>query len=714
MRLFLKKLKNVFAASAAAAAVLLSMCCVPAAAVTGYNRAEVFSFCSETESSYSKPNGTVVESGALSWMLYDSGVSRINGDGLYIGEGYIKLKGNNPVNEFSDFRMEIVYSSSSADGNADDGKPFLVASAKDYTGTVSLITNSGTLLGIAENGDVYYKGKKINHADSGNAADILTAKNPAVNPGDECKLTLNYVDGRLTVTLTYNSGKTAVKLIENHACEIAGLRQFILGADKTKRLGNVTYKSVSVSEYGEYVPSGSGVKALVQTGEAIKEYNSVNTALSDALAQSKNGNSPVLMLYSDITLSGPVTVPDGKSLTVDLNGHTVNRNRHSTVSGDGCVFYVKAGASLTITDSDPDSQNYSSAIRGGVITGGAGDDCGGGIHLSEASRLTMTGGSVVGCITNDHGGAVRVDGSGVKISISNAGFYSNMTLDSSDNSHGGAIYTDYSDCEVTVKNTVFEANYSEDNGGAVYINDGKFYAENCIFNANKSLDDGGAVYIESDSEASFDRCTFVNNRSDGQAGAVYCNSGDGTRLSGTFRKNTAGGAGGALFINGDKVSVQDAVITGNITGDRGGGMYVDEMYDINIQGRLTVKDNFKTDKSRDDIFLDSIGIASAEIYDGGLYDGSEVWVLTAGSSQTVSEYISEYQQRFFYSDDSGKSFQFLADNSETLRQTLVTSAIGNGNVRFVVASAAASAAVIITAVLIKKKKKGADRNEKEA
>lgn len=271
--------------------------------------------------------------------------------------------------------------------------------------------------------------------------------------------------------------------------------------------------------------------------------------------------------------------------------------------------------------------------------------------------------------------------------FSDADFYSNMTVDSADNSHGGAIYSDYSDCEILIKDSVFGGNYSEDCGGAFYVNDGKFTAMNCLFNSNKCLDDGGAA---------------------------YCNSSDGTRFSGVFRNNSAGGVGGALFVNGDKVSVQDAVITNNTTGDRGGAMYVDEMYDINIQGNLVVKNNYKSDGSRDDIFLDSVAVASAEIYDGGLYEDSEVWVLTSGSSQTVCGNISAYQQRYFHCDDSSKTMKFTPDSSKTQKQLLITSAIGDGNIKFIIIAAAA---VLITAaaiVIVKSKKKGAKKNEKDA
>ncbi len=710
MRLFLKKIKSGFLIPATVFVLLCSVFSLSAGAVKTFGKPVVYGFGAENGSTFSSPSGTVISSGALSWKLYDSRESRQTADGLSIGEGYVLLKDTNPLKNMSDFRLEIIYSSA-VDGESESGKPFFLTSTKKNT-MIQYITDGTPGFGISENGDVYFAGNKINHADGEKPEDILSSRNPAINPGDECRLTVKYVGGKLTVTLTYNSGKTTVTLAENYECVISGLQQMVLGGDKGNRLGGFTYKSLSVSEYTDYVPDAdSGVSAIVILGETIKEYDNADTALNDALKQASGGNSPVLKFYADITLKNTIKISDGRSLTVDLNGHTVNRNRHSVMSGDGCVFLVGRGASLTVEDSSPDIQNYSTAIRGGVITGGAGDDIGGGIQLADNSILTMTGGSVVGCVTNDHGGAIRVDGDNVKINIRSAGFYSNMTLDSTDNSHGGAVYADGTGCKVTIADSIFEGNYSEDNGGAVYINEGRFTAINCLFNGNKCLDHGGAVYVEKGAAVSFDNCTFIHNRSDGYAGAVYCNSSNGTRLSGKFRNNSAGKAGGALFVNGDAVSVQDAEITGNTTGDRGGAMYVDELYDINIQGRLVVKDNYREDKTRDDIFLDSIGIATAHIYDGGLYDGSEVWVLTSGN-QTVSEVISDYQQRYFHSDDPSKTLLFSADGSKTRGQTLITSAIGGGNVKFIITAAAVIAIAAVTAVIVKSKRKGAGKNEK--
>lgn len=711
MRLCFKKIESVFLVPAIAFVLLCGAFPVSAGAVKTFGKPTVYSFGAENETTFSNPGGTVISSGALSWKLYDSRESRQTPNGISVGEGYLLLKDANPLKNMSDFMLEVIYSSA-VDGESEAGKPFFFTSTKKYT-MLQYITDSTSGFGISENGDVYLAGEKINHADGEKPEDILSSRNPKIDPGEECRLIVKYVGGKLTAALTYNSGKTTVTLAENYECVISGLQQMVLGGDKGNRLGGFSYKSVSVSEYAEYVPDpDSGVKAIVVCGEAIKEYDNADAALNDAVKQANGGSSPMLKLYSDITLKNSIKVPDGRSLTVDLNGHTVNRNRRSVMSGDGCVFLVGKGASLTVEDSFPDAVNYSTAIRGGVITGGAGDDIGGGIQLNDNSRLTMTGGSIVGCVTNDHGGAIRVDGDNVKINIRSAGFYSNMTLDSTDNSHGGAVYSDGSGCEVTVADSVFEGNYSEDSGGAVFINEGRFTAVNCLFNGNKCLDHGGAVYVEKGSAVSFDGCIFINNRSDGYAGAVYCNSSEGTRLSGKFRSNSAGKAGGALFVNGDAVSVQDAEIIGNITGDRGGGMYVDELYDINIQGILVVKDNYKENKSRDDIFLDSIGIATARVYDGGLYDGSEVWVLTSGN-QIVSEDISDFQQRYFHGDDPSKTLSFTADGSKTRSQTLITSAIGGGNVLFIIIAAAVIAIAAAAAVIVKSKKKGAGKSEKQ-
>ena len=202
--------------------------------------------------------------------------------------------------------------------------------------------------------------------------------------------------------------------------------------------------------------------------------------------------------------------------------------------------------------------------------------------------------------------------------------------------------------------------------------------------------------------------------SDGDGGAVYCNSSEGTRLSGRFAYNTAKGSGGAICVCGDLVNLFDAYVTDNNATGHGCGIYVDELYDLNVQGLVVVRDNLRSDKSRDDVFLDAFALTEAKINVGGLEEGSQIWVLTPDSDHTVSDNVSEYQKKYFYSDFSSsnsKKFSFEADEAKTENNVLITSAIGSGSLVFItIALAVFIAAFIVLAAVFGKRKKG-ENNE---
>lgn len=104
--------------------------------------------------------------------------------------------------------------------------------------------------------------------------------------------------------------------------------------------------------------------------------------LSEAVASSQT-----VTLGADITTAsqgGRLDINNGKTVTIDLNGHTLTRQMTAADDG-GQVIFVANGGSLTIKDSS----------TGGKITGGWAYQ-GGGIYVQEGGSLTITGGAITG------------------------------------------------------------------------------------------------------------------------------------------------------------------------------------------------------------------------------------------------------------------------------------------------------------------------------
>lgn len=118
------------------------------------------------------------------------------------------------------------------------------------------------------------------------------------------------------------------------------------------------------------------------------------SALQEAVNRAENG--AVVALPCDLNaLEGDValTIPSGKRMTLDLNGHALNRNQREKTIYAGSAILVEAGAVLTLRDS----------AGTGVVTGGYHDNGGG---ILNRGTLIMEGGRVTGNVAMDAGGGV--------------------------------------------------------------------------------------------------------------------------------------------------------------------------------------------------------------------------------------------------------------------------------------------------------------------
>lgn len=263
-------------------------------------------------------------------------------------------------------------------------------------------------------------------------------------------------------------------------------------------------------------------------------------------------------LTEDIEMTVAVTVDNGKSLTIDLNGHTLTAPENSK------AFWIRNGA-LTIEDS----------IGTGVIQGsGTVNGYGGAILMNGSdsnNALTLAGGTIRG-FTAKYGAGV---------SMGNGTF--RMT--------GGAIRN----CSATG---------GKADGGGVYVSGGSFEMSDGTISACNAANAGGGVYVISGSfemsGGSIEDCTAY----EGAGVKVYPSSGKTASFSMTGGEiqncNTNGVSiyaiggtsefsmsGGTIEDNGGdgvRVDAGSAVMSGGSVKDS-------ELYDIRIGSSATLTVN---------------------------------------------------------------------------------------------------------------------------
>ena len=432
-----------------------------------------------------------------------------------------------------------------------------------------------------------------------------------------------------------------------------------------------------------------------------------------------------LTLGSDYSLDGQIPVANSGYVVVDLNGHKITRTRNGKKTDDGAVFIVKEGCTLTINDSNPAANSGISDVKGGVITGGANSNGGGGITVEKNANLFMNGGTIYQCSTDyDGGGICAKDGAKI-IVLKKCSIVSCKTDDSWDDCDGGGIYAK-NVSRLELENVTVKKCSSEDYGGGVYYyggNNGIFIISACTFDNNSCGDDGGAVYYSSSEGGYFDKTTFTSNRANDDGGAIYAIKNGQPVYSKKAEEpvmireckmtnNYCKDEGSAVFVDRNDVVFVTDTITGNTADDKG-AIYVSHNagsygYDISVKGLMVIKDNNSGTAGRANIVLENYGATHNYIYSAGLYEGSYISfsVLESGKVKVLRN-VDSYQLHYFHPETGTLRFE----TEKTVEATLITASLfGNGSYIIFVAAFCLAAAGIAAAVIYKKKK-GAVKND---
>lgn len=263
-------------------------------------------------------------------------------------------------------------------------------------------------------------------------------------------------------------------------------------------------------------------------------------------------NECKVRLTENIVMTGAVTVNNGNSLTIDLNGHTL------TAAENSRAFLIQNGA-LTIEDS----------IGGGVIQGsGTVNGYGGAILMNGSdsnNALTLAGGTIRG-FTAKYGAGV---------SMGNGTF--RMT--------GGAIRN----CSATG---------GKADGGGVYVSGGSFEMSDGTISACNAANAGGGVYVSSGSfemsGGSIENCTAH----EGAGVKVLASSGKASfSMKGSGEIKNCNTDGVSIFARGNGIS--KFTMDGGTIEDNGGyGVRVDA-------GSAEMRGGSVTRSERYDIYIGS-------------------------------------------------------------------------------------------------------------
>ena len=204
--------------------------------------------------------------------------------------------------------------------------------------------------------------------------------------------------------------------------------------------------------------------------------------------------------------NGTIYFPENVRVTLNMNGHTINRNLGESKS-NGEVIYISENADVIIND--------------GTIKGGKSNNGAGGIHINDGAYVTLNNVHITDNVADiDDGGGIAIY-DGATLIMNGGSFKNNVIVGSWSGTHqcyGGAIYVE--DSKATFENVEFRNNqteYDEDYGAAIYADDSEVYVKNCTFDGNGIKDDAKnfktscSIIHGDDSTINIEKSTFTNN-----------------------------------------------------------------------------------------------------------------------------------------------------------------------------------------------------------
>ena len=214
---------------------------------------------------------------------------------------------------------------------------------------------------------------------------------------------------------------------------------------------------------------------LVQVAWATDYTVGSDSKLREAIAN----NGANITVTADIDLSNStLEIKANTTVTIDLNGHTLDRKLKKRGEGGGQVITVRSGGTLNLT--------------GGTLKGGWGGA--GGALVNEGGTVTLTDVIITNNVADDRGGGVCNRENGT-LTMTDVTITNNHSNDQSGAKGGGGFFNE-TNATATLTNVIITGNEATVCGGGGICNFGTLTLDRCIIQNNAANTYGGGIWQE--------------------------------------------------------------------------------------------------------------------------------------------------------------------------------------------------------------------------
>ena len=349
-----------------------------------------------------------------------------------------------------------------------------------------------------------------------NGGGVWSSSNSTLNMQGKNTITDNQGNGNvylsegavITVKSNIEGSKIGVTLEDD-------LGVFTTGFKKNHPEGNVDPATIFTPDEDNFFDvalSGDEVAMIVQPLISVDNFDDLRRAV-----QFDGAN---IQLAANINSSDLLRIEDNRTMTIDLNGKTLNRGLTSLYNGHGQVVVVEEGATLNLSN--------------GTLTGGFGGD-GGGLENKGTANLTDV--TITGNHADNRGGGISNQRT---LTMTGGSITNNVTNDADAVAGGGAIYT-YKGSNTTLTGVTITGNQAKVAGGGGVNNWGTVTIDGCTITGNTSKANGGGVWNGPDSKLNMQgKNTVTDNQGNGAVNNVYLRDGVVITVTGSLEGSQIG------------------------------------------------------------------------------------------------------------------------------------------------------------------------------